>query len=77
MSIAKQIGLFAISILLPPLGLWPGIKLLMRSDRKAQAVGLIAIFLTALSVIISGWLLMGFINNLLKSSQIQMSQYQN
>src|SRR4051794_33424105 len=45
-SLGKQIGIYLMSVLLPPLGLWPGIKYLMKKDSKAKMVGAIAIILT-------------------------------
>ena len=61
-SVEKQIGVYLLSFFLPPLGLFPGFKYLKNPDDKVKHVGLIAIFLTLLSTIISIWLFVGFIN---------------
>lgn len=73
MSIKKQIGLYLVSFLLPPLGLWPGIKYLKNSDEKVRHVGLIAIFLTILSIIISTWAYIGFIKTVNKTLNQQIN----
>ena len=49
-GILRQIYIYGISALLPPLGLWPGIKYLMQPTGKAKIIGLIAIILTVLSI---------------------------
>lgn len=77
MSAVKIIGLLAMSLLLPPLGLWPGIKLLFKNDRKGQLVGLTAIFITALATIITTWLTINFVNSQLNSAQTQFNPYQS
>lgn len=63
-SIFKQIGIYAISILLPPLGLWPGIKYLRQGTGKARTVGLIAIILTLISSAITIWITIVFIGQI-------------
>jgi hypothetical protein len=61
-SIGQQVGLYLLSALLPPLGLWPGIKYLRKEDNKSKMVGLVAIILTILSLVISTALLGNVIN---------------
>lgn len=51
-SIGKQIGLYLLSFLLPPLGLFPGIKYLRKSESEAKKIGTILIILTIISSII-------------------------
>jgi len=72
----KQIGVYLLSILLPPLGLWPGIKYLFSKDQKTRTVGVIAIILTILSTIITLWLSVALFNNLSQSVNSQLNQYQ-
>jgi hypothetical protein len=48
-SIITQVGLYALAIFLPPLGLWPGIKYMMKNTKQARWVGGITIVLTLLS----------------------------
>ena len=50
MTFAKQLGIYAISIFLPPFGLTHGIRYLFQKDPKVKMVGAIAIVLTVLSV---------------------------
>jgi hypothetical protein len=68
-SAIKQIGIYSLSLFLPPLGLWPGIKYLKTEDSGAKMVGTIAIILTIISIVVTIWLTMGLLNN--------FNQYQN
>lgn len=52
---AAQLGVYALSIFLPPLGLWPGIKYLSKENPHAKRVGWIAIGLTIFSSAASIW----------------------
>ena len=65
-TVGKQVGIYAMSILLPPLGLWPGIKYLLQKDQKAKTIGIIAIVLTTFSTIITSWIAINFFNQLNK-----------
>ena len=62
-TLFSQIWIYAVSVLLPPLGLWPGIKYFRSSDAKAQRMGTIAIVLTVASTIITLWLTFAFVQN--------------
>jgi hypothetical protein len=73
MTLTKQVGLYLVSFLLPPLGLWPGIKYLKNPDEKIRHVGLIAIFLTVFSIIISIWAYVGFIKTINKTLNQQIN----
>ena len=82
-TILKQIGIYALSIFLPPLGLWPGIKYLKQDNKKAKIIGLVAVILTVISTVITVWLTIGLtsqlnsqINQLLKG-QVDIYQFQN
>ena len=72
-SVEKQIGVYLLSFFLPPLGLFPGIRYLKNPDDKAKHVGLIAIFLTILSTIITVWATIGIINQVNKSLNQQIN----
>jgi hypothetical protein len=76
-TLAKQIGIYTMSILLPPLGLWPGIKYVFQKDEKTKLVGIIAIVLTILSSVITIWLFSNFLSGMLNSSLGNLNQYQN
>lgn len=54
-SIPVQIGVYALSIFLPPLGLYPGIKYLLKKSPQAKRVGIVAIVLTILSTALTLW----------------------
>lgn len=73
---AKQISIYMVSLLLPPLGLFPGIKYLAKGDSHSKHIGLIALFLTLLSTILSLWLFFGFIQEANKTlnQQINLKQ---
>ena len=47
--IIVQIGLYALAVFLPPLGLWPGAKYLMKKGPQAKWVGGITVALTVIS----------------------------
>lgn len=51
-SLGKAILLILESVLLPPLGIIPGIKYFFKNDHKAQILGIIIIGLTIASTII-------------------------
>jgi hypothetical protein len=51
-----QLGIYLLSALLPPLGLWPAVKYIRSSDALAKRVGWIAVALTVISLIASVWL---------------------
>jgi len=54
-SAVTQIGFYALAILLPPLGLWPGIKYAMKNNPYAKRVGIITIGLTLISSAVTIW----------------------
>lgn len=66
-TISKQISLYLISVLLPPLGFWPGLKYLFSKDPKARIIGLIAIALTIVSLVVTTWLTINFFQSQLNS----------
>lgn len=75
-TISKQIGIYVLSIFLPPLGLFPGIKYLLQEDEKKKMVGLVAIILTILSTVVTVWLTMSLLNNITGGLNSQLQQYQ-
>ena len=38
-TVLAQVGIYALSVFLPPLGLWPGIKYVREADPKAEQCG--------------------------------------
>jgi hypothetical protein len=63
-TMLKEIGVYLLSILLPPLGLWPGVKYLMQKDKRAKRVGTIAILLTIIATIITIYFSVVAFNNI-------------
>ena len=72
----KEISVYLLSVFLPPLGLWPGIRYLSQKNEKAKRVGTIAIILTIISIIVTICLSIGLVNNISQSVSSQMNQYQ-
>ena len=64
-SVLAQVGTYALSILLPPLGLWPGVKYLMKKSPQARWVGAIAIVLTIISSVVMIWAIMSLFQDYL------------
>lgn len=77
MSAMKQIGIYALSILLPPLGLVPGIRYLLQKDQKVKTIGIVAIILTIISTVITLWFTMTLFNQLNQTMNIQKQQIQD
>jgi len=63
MTLFKQITLYVVAILLPPLGYWPGIKYFRNKDPKAQKLGMYLIVVTTLSTIVTLWLTFAFVQS--------------
>lgn len=54
-SVFVQVGIYLLSIFLPPLGLWPGVKYVRSGDKKAKTIGMAAIVLTIISTVVLVW----------------------
>ncbi len=76
-TIAKQISVYAISLLLPPLGLWPGIKYVLQKEEKTKTVGIIAIILTIISTVITLLFFMNTLNSITSGAGSSLNQLQN
>ena len=76
-SFFKQLSIYLISFLLPPLGLIPAIKYIRRDERKFKLIGIIAVILTLASVILSAGLLLSFMDTLSKTLNGQLDTYEN
>ena len=63
-TIGRQIFIYLLSFLLPPLGLWPAIKYLKQKDEKSRMIGFVAIGITIISLVITIWLSVNFMNTL-------------
>ena len=58
-----QTSLYLLSIFLPPLGLWPGMKYVRSSYPPARRVGIIIIVLTAVSLVVGFVILERWLSN--------------
>ncbi|MFH0818531.1 MAG: zinc ribbon domain-containing protein [Patescibacteria group bacterium] len=65
-SIPAQIGWYIFAIILPPLGLWPGIKLMMKKSSQSKRVGIIIVILTLTSTILMSWAIISLFNSYLE-----------
>lgn len=63
-GMGKQIYIYVVSLLLPPLGLIWTWKYLRSSSSQAKKVGWIALILTIISVVATIWLTMSFLQGL-------------
>ena len=62
-TILKQTGLYLLAFLLPPLGLWPGIRYLKGKTDAEKIVGAVLVILTVVSIILTLWFFLGAINS--------------
>ena len=72
-SLLVQVGMYALAIFLPPLGLWPGAKYMMKKSRQAKIVGMVTIILTIISSVITIWAIFALFNSYL--SQVNDLMY--
>ena len=54
-SVWRQIGVYLISSLIPPFGIFPAFNYLRQSTWKARTVGIICLLLTVLSIVLMTW----------------------
>lgn len=78
-SIFKQLGIYLLSIALPPLGLWPGIKYLRGKTTAEKLIGTTAIILTLIVSVVTIWYTMILISDFqsILNMQLQGSGFQN
>ena len=76
-SVMRQLYIYTVSIILPPSGLWYGIKYLPNKSGKVRAVGWIALVLTLTSLAISIIISVKLVDYYTKQFNEQMQQYQN
>lgn len=63
-TVLREIVVYLISFFLPPLGFWYGFKYIRQGDEKAKRIGVIAIILTAVSLVLTIRLTIGFLNGI-------------
>lgn len=66
-SWGKTIAIILESALLPPLGLFPGIKHLRMKETGAKILGLLAIVITIISAVVTTIYFVNFVNSLSKT----------
>ena len=52
-SISEQIKVYAVSLFLPPFGLWYSWQYLKQKDKKSKKIGITALILTIISTVIA------------------------
>ncbi len=62
-TIWKQIGIYSVSLFLPPFGLWYVWKYLRSGDKKAREIGIVALVLTILSIAVTIWTSVALVNS--------------
>lgn len=75
-TLSRQIVIYLISALLPPLGLWPAIKYLRQTDDKAKQIGLVAIVITIISTLVTVWFTFYLINYFNQIVGSQLGSYE-
>ena len=75
-TFAKQLLIYFISVFLPPLGIWPAVKYLRQPDEKSKKIGLVALLLTLISIVLTGWLTISLINSFNQQLGSQLNSYQ-
>lgn len=74
-TLLTQLGLYALSVFLPPLGLWPAFKYLRQEDPQLKRIGIIAVILTVLSVIASIYFAAAVVNQVNNQVNQQRQDY--
>jgi len=76
-GMGAQIGLYLVSVLLPPLFLGWTLKYLKSTDPKAKQIGMISLGLTIVTLIAVIWLSISLAKNLNQEVNQQFQQYQD
>jgi hypothetical protein len=76
LSFWKQLGIYALSLLLPPLGLWPAVKYLRQKSIAAKLVGVIAIILTIISTVVTLYYFYQIMSQMGKTMNIELNKLQ-
>jgi len=76
-GIWTQIGLYLVSVLLPPLFIGWTIKYLKSTDAKTKQIGMISLVLTIVALVTAIWFSIAFTKNITTEVNQQLNQYQN
>jgi uncharacterized OB-fold protein len=63
-SLSKQVTIYAVSLFLPPFGLWYVWKYLRQEDRKVKKIGIAALILTIISIIVTTWIVQSIVSSI-------------
>lgn len=74
-SLIRQIWIYFVSLALPPLGLVWTFRFFRSQYRQVRWVGIVAALLTAISIIVTVWVSVGFINTVNQQVQQQLNSY--
>ena len=61
-TLFSQLWIYGMSVFLPPLGFWPGIKYFRSSDPKTKRIGMIALVLSLIATVLTIWATFAFLN---------------
>ena len=75
-GIWTQIGLYVVSVLLPPLFIGWTIKYLKSTNPKAKQIGMISLVLTITALVVAIWISVAFTKTLTREVNQQLNQYQ-
>lgn len=76
-GIWTQLGIYTVSILLPPLFIGWTIKYLKSSDPAAKQIGIISLVVTIVAIGIAVWLSFALAESITQQVNQQLNQYQN
>ena len=71
----SQVAVYSLSLILPPLGLWPAVKYLRQPDAKSKNIGYAAIVLTVISTAVTVYLSIGLLNTFSTELNSQLNVY--
>lgn len=76
-TFGRQLSVYLLSVFLPPLGIWPAIKYLRQQDKKSKKIGLVTLLLTIISIVVTIWLTINFMNSFTRGLDNQLNLYQS
>ena len=74
-TVGRQILVYLLSFLLPPLGLWPAVKYLKQKDEKSRIIGFVAITITIISIAITVWFTLSFLDTFNRQLNSSLNLY--
>lgn len=77
LGIGRQMYIYIVSALLPPTGLFWGIKYFLQDDQKTKMVGAAAIVVTLVSLFVNVWFASYILGSLTQSVNGNINQYRS